>query len=302
MRLRTVLASCVATLVPVFSGSVSASVFVDGSLSAGWEDNLTRGFYGWDQKGSMFTGGSLSVGDFFQPLTNTAFVVSGHADYFQFPALHGFNRVTLGAAVSVEHKFGLGPYTPRISLGASADRDLLQGRERDRDLYSVQVGYAQRFASGWSFSLGAAQETSRGLNERGVDFTKLPYTPGITRPTDPMDYYNNAYRAGVDYEYSNGWLVSLSNEYIDGYIVPTATPPVVAFYSHAKAVAIDPAFDHLQLLYLLKSRSRNWGINLSVPVNQDSAVDLTYRYQDIDARHIGNYRNYQLSLSLVHRF
>ena len=283
------------------SSTVSANGFLEGSIATGWEDNLTRGFWSRDQHDSAFLGAELVAGKLFQPLVNTSLIVSGSASYHSFPSLQGFNRLSVGTDVTLQQKFGLGPYSPRLSLTASAVRDALDGRERDRDLYLVQAAYSQRLSPAWSMSLSAGRETSRGRNEQWLDFSQLPYTSG-TRPTDPMDYYNNVFAGSLDYEFTNGWLLSGSHQYIDGYIVPTAIPPVFELYSKAKAVALDPAFNHHQLMYLLKSRSRIWGLNLSVPLSEDSALDFVYSGQDIEARHVGDYSNFHFSINLLHRF
>lgn len=280
----------------------AANGFLDGTVSTGWENNLTRGFWRRDQHNSPFLRARLDAGKLYQPITNISLIVSGSLSYDYFSSLQGLNRFGVGASVTAQQKFGMGPYSPRLSLTARAERDDLRGAERDRYLYNLEVGLSKRLSQSWSASLGAARETSRGFNEKPVDFTLLPYTPGNTRPTDPMDYYNNVFFGSADYEFASGWLLTLTRQYVDGYIVPTAVPPVVPQYLKAKAVAIDPAFQQRHLLYPLKSRNRSWGLNLSVPLSDDSALDFGYTRQEVDAHHVGTYRNYQLGVSLLHRF
>ncbi|MEX2130273.1 MAG: hypothetical protein WD772_02205 [Pseudohongiellaceae bacterium] len=284
------------------SASANANGFLDGSLASGWEDNITRGFSGSDQHNSPFLGVSLSGGKLYQLRTNTSLVLAGSASYHTFSSVQGLNRFNLTADVSLQQKFGLGPYSPRLSLGASIGRDELKGGERDRYLYAVELGFSKRLNQSWNVNFGASRETSRGFNERDVNFSSLPNATGATRPTDPMDYYNNIFFGSLDYEFASGWLLTGSHQTIDGYIVPSAVPPVASLFKHAKALAIDPAFSRLQVLYLLKSRSSVWGTNLSVPLGADSAVDFAYSWQDIDADHVGSYQNFQFSINLIHRF
>lgn len=279
-----------------------ANTFLDAALSAGYEDNVTRGFKSPNIDSSFILNTTVSGGKFWQLGSNTTLVAGASVGISNFINLPGFNRNELGVSLSVNYKFGMGAYSPRAGITATADRDYSKGDERDRDLYNVQMTLGKRFTPAWSAELGISRETSRGNSENWVDFKKLPYIPGITRPTDPFDYYNNVAFASVDYDLESGWLINISYQYIDGYIVASAVPPVPELFLHAKAVALDPAFNHRQLLYLLKSETDGIAVTLSIPLGQDSALDLRYSAQDIFAPHVGDYGNWGTSVTLLHRF
>ena len=150
--------------------------------------------------------------------------------------------------------------------------------------------------------MGASREISRGADEQHVDFTKLPYLQGVTKPTDPMDFTNDIWYSKVDYAMSNGWLLSTIYQYIDGFIVSSALPPVFPLFINSKAVGLDPAFNHDQLMYLMKSKADAWSTILSIPLDSDSAIELAYSWQDIDTPTVGKYKNEQIVINLVHRF
>ena len=284
------------------SGAARGDVLLDGMLSSGWEDNVPRGFLEVDRQGSAVLAGLATAGQVYQPLINTTVVVSASAGYHRFLGNSGFNRFSAGLALGETQKFGLGPYSPRLGLSLSGDRDLLRGQERDRDLYNLELTFAKRLSQSWEMTLGMGEETSRGLSENPVDFTRLPYIPGVTRPTDPMDYYNDVYFATLDYEFANGWLLSTAYRFTDGYIVASSVPPVQEQFLNAKAVALDPAFRQPRLLYLLKTDTDAWSTTLSVPTGADTAVDFDLAWQGIEAPKVGKYRNAQFSVNLIHRF
>jgi hypothetical protein len=284
------------------AAATHANEFLDLSVSTGYEDNVSRGLASQNIDGSFFLTGLVETGKLFQIGSNSTLAFGTSLGISNFPNLSGFNRVELGVSVSAQHKFGLGAYSPRVGAVLSANRDFLQGDERDRDLYAWQLTVAKRFSPAWSGEVGISRETSRGAHERPVDFTALPYIPGITRPTDPFDHYNNLGFVSVAYDFISGWLLTLSYQTIDGYIVPSALPPAWEMFLESKAVALDPAYGQRQVLYLLKSETDALSASLSIPIAQDTALDFTMSQQEIAARQVGDYRNWSAFVTVIHRF
>ncbi|MCB1671670.1 MAG: hypothetical protein R3F41_14550 [Gammaproteobacteria bacterium] len=272
------------------------------SVASGYEQNLPRGYLDKDVQSSEFVQTSVSAGKFFQPRVNTSVVLSAGGSHHLYFNQHGFDYSSLSLGVAIQHKLGMGAYTPRINLSLSAAREDSRGAQRDRDLYGIDLTLSRRLSAGLNFSVGLSSATSRGLDEPAVDFDALPYRQGVTRPTDPMDYRNNSLFAGVDYTLNSGWQLSAGYRYQDGYVVSSAVPPVVDLFIYTEAVALDPAYDHQRLMYLMESRADLWTTAISIPLSRDTAVDIGYNWQNFAVEYVGGYDNSQFLVTLVHQF
>jgi hypothetical protein len=166
-------------------GQALGNGFLDGMLSTGWEENLSRGFLAPDREGSSFLSATATAGKLYQPLVNTSLVVSASGAYHRYVKQSKFSRLDLGAAISLTQKFGLGPYSPRLSVGLSGNREWLSGAERDRDLYNLEVTLSKRLNTRWELTLGVAEENSRGLNERPWISPSCPISPASPGPRIP---------------------------------------------------------------------------------------------------------------------
>lgn len=286
----------------VLSALTQANEFAELTVSVAQERNVARALLESDQEDAGVLSGGGLVGKSWQLAANTAVVTTASATVAAYPGLSGFNRLTLGTAVSLNHKFGLGPYRPRVSVAMTADRDLLSGDQRDRDFYALEVTIGRRWSRHWDTWIGWSDENSRGLREHPVNFDRLPYDPGVTRDNDPMDYYNRVVFGAVSYAFDNGWLLTGRYDFNDGYIVASGTPPIRTQFLKSKAVALDPAYDENRLLYLLKTDIDSWSATLSVPTGMDTAVDVGYSLDLIDAPGVGPYRHHRFSINLLHSF
>jgi len=280
---------------------VHGNGFMDLLVASGYEENLPRGYLDKDIQGSRFLGASLSAGKLYQPLANTSIVLSGSAGYSSYLEQHGFDYGSLEIATSLQQKFGMGAYTPRITLGVGAGREESEGLQRDRNLFRYSLGISQRLNQALEISAGFSREISRGTDEPAIDFSELPYLPGITRPVDPMDYRNRTLSGSLSYTLRNGWLWSAGYRYLHGHIVSSAVPPVKELFIHAKAVALDPAYDQERLMYLMNADADMWSTSLSIPWGDDTALDFAYQWQNFDVDDVGSYKNSQFSITLVHQ-
>ena len=279
-----------------------ANFAVDLGLTAGHENNLGRGFYAQDIHDSAYLGSSINGSKLFQPGLNTSLIFSASLGASRFIDNSGFNRRDAGIAIGSVHKFGMGAYSTQLGITLSADREFSVGAERDRSVYSLQTKLSKRFGPDWSGEAFLARETSRGDNERSVHHHSLPYNQSQFMPMDPFDYSNNVAGIRVDYDFSNGWLLSSAYQFSNGNIVSSGLPPLSAIFAKARAVAWDPAFHHLNLLYLLKSKTHSWSETLSIPVTRDTAIDFSYSWHNIDALDVGTYKNSAFALTLIHQF
>ncbi|MEX0617507.1 MAG: hypothetical protein WDZ76_02290 [Pseudohongiellaceae bacterium] len=286
-------------LVVAAAPAVHANLFSTVMLGGGHEDNLSRGFASSDQHGSAYSTLQLRGGKLFQPGLNTSLTVSGSFGHSRYFSQKGFDSNVLGTAVSLEHKFGLGPYTPRIALALSADREDLEGAERDRSLYNLGLSLSKRFSPAWSGSVGVVSETSRGNSERHTDLSAYYST---AQPHDIFDYDNDVASASIEYSFENGNLLTASYSRSDGYVVSSAVPPVSHLISNASALAADPAFEHRRVLYLLKAETDNFSAGLNIPLGRDTSLDMQMNWYSIHGKGTGNYRNARAGVSLIHRF
>ncbi len=292
----------VAVMVATWPMAVLSNGFLDLTLASGYEENLPRGYLDKDIHSSEFVSTAMSVGKLFQPLVNTSVVVTASGSHNVYFNQHGFNYSNAGLGLSVQQKLGLGPYTPRINLSVQAGREDSRGAQRDRDLYSYEISLSRRLNAALNLSLGFNEVTSRGLNEAPLDFDQLPYRPGVVRPTDPMDFRNRSLFAGLEYTLRNRWQFAAGYRFQDGFVVSSAVPPVLNLFIHTEAVALDPAYDHLRLMYLMESKADMWTTSLSIPLTRDTAIDIGYNWQDFEVEYVGGYSNSQLLFTLIHQF
>ncbi len=191
----------------------------------------------------------------------------------------GLDRTALGASLTWQHKFGLGPYAP--TLRAELAGDLLAARERDR---SGQAGtatlvYRQRFATimraqfahQWSRTDARAlafdrtgQETSAQLSRQIGDAWELSFA--ARRRHGTVLAYSSPPRPDL---LAKGKPLTLSSTF-------DRTAPLVAYYFDARTVAFElratrSLGPHLALILAAETRNTTHG-NASYQNRQVSAA------------------------------
>lgn len=285
------------------STKVYANTSFQLKLGGGSEDNVTRGLQDNYQLRSNFFELGLSGGKLFQLGLNDSLSIGANISRMNFDDLSGFNRNAAGVSISYQHKLGFGAYATRLGASLSYDRESFRGEARDSDVSSLQLSYEKRFSPAWLIFAGIDfQQRKSDSLAPDPDVIAFGYDPVIRQPFELSEYDADSVFAELEYTFENGVLLSSSYRRVDGPTISSTTSPSLLVYKKSSAFYSDPALGSSWFAYLIDTKTDVWSLGVSVPIAQDSSVDLGYRWSDGRAAGGLNYQSDVLSITLIHNF
>ena len=297
-RSTRVLAVFIGTSVINSIANAQTTDFVDVSLAAQHDDNISRAFLSSDRHSDASALASLSAGRLLQlpnldTLTFFAELSSAH-----FQTLKGLNSNTVTLGTRYQRKFGLGAFAPILSSTFHWSLEESRTKVRSRHLQTLDINFQKRLSNAWEFSAGLSLEQSEGKYD-GVNYASS-YNPN----NDILDFTQASAFAGFDYTFANYSTLSASYSYIDGNTLSSALAPNPALLAIAQALTIDAAIPAPTgrniVAYTLETKAHIWSVDWSYPIGRDTSVTATYSWQDIAARAGIDYSNNRISLTLMH--
>jgi len=220
--------------------------------------------------------------------------------YFDHP---GFNLIGISASASYAYKFGLGAYAPRITASFALGKEELDGDARDRRLLTSTIAFEKRLSPYWFLTAGIDHEVSRGSSlPYDATLASFGYDPDNRLPYTLFDDDSSSVFASLSYDLPNGMLVNGGYSYTDGFAVASVDVPSLHVYKLSRAIYTDPGWPDLWFAYRLPTTTDEWNLGLSIPVSQDSAIDLGASWLDIDGPDDLNYENRLFSIGFIHNF
>ncbi len=297
-RTTSLLLAIVASFSLSRTANAQAIDFLDVSLAAQHDDNISRAFLSSDQHSDNSTHLALSTGRLWQ-LENLD-TVSLFADLgsHHFHSLDGLNNTSLSVGASYQRKFGLGAFAPTLSAAMSWTLEDSRTDVRSRELNGLDINFRKRLSNAWDFSAGVSFERSFGKHD-GAKYSNI-YSPS----NDIFDFSQSSAFSGISYTFANYSTLDASYNYVDGNTVSSALAPNPALLAISRALTIDTAFPaplgRNIVSYTLETKAHIWTLGWSYPVGRDTSISATYSRQDIAARAGVDYSNNRISLTLLH--
>lgn len=273
------------------------------SVTAGEESNVTRGIDDFHEREATFGQLNLGIANRYQLGLHDALQLGANVIVTRFNELTGFDSEELIVTAGYSRKFGLGPYAPVLAVKGNIGQSNSQGEARDVWRHGLSAEFSQRYANGWSWrgSLDGQFLRSSSLPDQPILDT-FGYDPELTLPFELFEYDSVSAGFAVDYEFVNGWLLWGDYRRVLGGTVASTTTPDLDVYKISRSFYTDPAFDSGWFAYGLEANTNQWQLGLSVPLLQDTSLDLGYSYMDIQAPEGRQYRNTIYAATFVHSF
>lgn len=287
----------------VASQAANGNVFTQLSISAGTESNVPRGLDAAHEIDSEFLQVGFNGGKFFQLGLYDSVTLSSSINLNRYNNTSGFDSYSLGVQSVYAHKFGFGAYAPRLEFSLGAQQVFAEGRARDVRSSSAQLSLSKRFTPAFSMSVGVdyGDNDSPDLADDAATLS-FGYDPNLRLSFELFSYHSKAAFIQGEYAFANGWLLEGRARRIDGGTVSSTTTPSLDLYKVARAFHSDPGFDSGWFAYLLDADTNEWSGGLSIPIDNDSSVNLRSTWHDSKSSLEGSYKNNIFSVGYVRNF
>lgn len=283
--------------------TANGNEFYQLTVGAGNEDNVPRVASSPSAAESGLVTAGFTGGKFFQIGLNHSVVLSAQLSANRYIEHGGFDTIGASVSASYTYKFGLGAYAPRLGAAVLLGTESIDGDARDRRFTSTEINFEKRLSQSWLVAAGIDYHVSRGKSLPGDErLLSFGYNPNDTLAYDLFDDDAVSLFADITYEFPNGTALTGGYARIDGFTISSTRMPTLKIYKKADAVYIDPSWPDLWFAYRLQTVTDDWSLGVSMPVGQDSSINLGASWQDIDGPADLDYKNRLLSISYVHNF
>ncbi len=195
----------------------TANTEVDTNVSYGFKDNISNAVSSRDIFEDQFIAANVNIGKLWVPDTGKSVVLGGHLGTENYNDTNGLDRYSYGDSLSYIQRLGLGAYTPRLSIGFSADKRDFQTNSRDGWLYRTNIGLEKHFLPQLHAKLELTAE--RRTADAGKAVPYFDFAPG-----DVFNQSNNELAASMDYSLENNSVISVRYLYRDGEVYASTNP------------------------------------------------------------------------------
>lgn len=299
-RIFPTLTILLAVLMPA---ATAANESLQLTLSAGQESNVPSGVDERHELDSGFLGAAVFAGKFWQLGLNNSLLLGATLDTRRYGDLSGFDNIGAALSATWSHKFGFGPYVPRIDLQLRYRQQQGRGEARDFGQGSVSLGLQKR--------LSPALQLRAGIESSNFNSSDLPedpavtafgYDPDIALPYKLFDYRADSYFLAADYTFANQLLLTATYTRSNGQTVASTTTPDLNTYKISEAFYSDPALGGDWFAYRLQANGHQLSTAISIPLGPDTALDLAADLVDISAPGGRTYSNQLYTISMTWGF
>lgn len=283
-----------------FPLAVSADWIADGGLRMAFNDNLNFAFMAADKKSDFAFTTSASAGQYWQLSDSTSLSVASEFNGNVYTQYDGLNNYSLGAAMALKRKLGLGAYAPWLRLSASASHADYQSAIRSSWFYKGFLTVGKRFDEKWDLRLEYGylrrlpDNTSPAFNYDNHFFSTAVFdqaSHGIT--LSGVYSYDNTLAFTGSYTFRTGDVFSTASSLTNGIAVDA---------DDAKAVVPDDVFGQNQVAYKLSAITQSFTLGLSRAIGTDTSINLDYGHSWANAANGQTYHVNTVELVFLHRF
>jgi len=211
-----------------------------------------------DARLSMFQ--SIPIGE------NYSLSVGGDLSGESYNRLKGLNNASLGGALAVKRKWGLGVYVPWVRIGLSIARSEYNDNYRSATVYRTTLSAGQRLDERWN--LWAEYAFDRRAASPGME-----EVPGLSGDAFSQDSHNVA--ANLEYSLNENTSLALGLLGRHGDVVSTAGDSEKMYYA-PRALAEDPAFGPEAYAYKLTGTTYGFRVGVNYAPTPHSLLGLGF--------------------------
>lgn len=179
--------------------------------------------------------------------------VGGDLGGESYHKLTGLDNASLGVALALKKKWGLGAFAPWARAAVSVARSSYDDSYRNAWDYRATLASGRRFGERWNFWADYTYE-NRAASPQGEE------VPGISG--DAFSQVSDSLGINLEYSLLESAYLSVGLLARHGDVVSTSTPNATAFYA-STALAEDPAFGPNAYAYKLTGTTYGFRLGLS---------------------------------------
>jgi hypothetical protein len=265
---------------------------VGADAEARHDDNVGNAAYPADIIEDSIVGGHLSLYQVV-PL-GEGYTVSAGGDLSgeTFHRLDGLNNASLGGALALKKKWGLGAFAPWIRVGASIARSDYRDDYRNAAIYRATLTAGRRIDDHWNLWADYAFE-------RRAAATQEQQEPGISG--DAFSQKSHRLAANIEYALNEALSLGANVSVRHGDIV-TTTLSEYRIYDAARAIAEDPAFGPDAYAYRLIGTTYGFRVGINYSPTPHTLIECGFQRFDTRADGGNGYTKSMPEISWNYRY
>jgi hypothetical protein len=286
--LTSVLSAMLLAVVPGFA----RSDWTLGSDAQLRHDNNVGNAGNYDTVGDTIVAARLSIFQLFPIGENYSVSVGGELDGESYDQLKGLNNASLGGAVALKRKWGLGAYAPWVRIGISLARTEYNDDYRNATVYRTTLSGGQRVDERWNLWAEYAYERRAASSQSEV-------APGISG--DAYSQTSQKLTGSAEYALNERVFLLLGFVLRYGDVVSTTESGLTVF-SAPRAIAADPAFGPEDYAYKLIGGTFGFRVGINYSPTPHNLLGFGFERLDTHADGGNSYTKSIPELSWNYRF
>ena len=209
-----------------------------------------------------------------------------------FNRLNGLSNASLGGALTLKRKWGLGAFAPWIRVGAAIARSDYRDDYRNASIYRASLAAGRRMDDHWNLWADYAFELRAAATQEQEE-------PGVSGDA----YSQKSHRVALNVEYALNETLSLDAglSVRRGDIV-TTTLSEYRIYDAARAIAEDPAFGPDAYAYRLLGTTYGFRLGISYSPTPHTLIQCAFQRFDTRAEGGNGYTKSVPEISWSYRY
>jgi hypothetical protein len=245
-----------------------------------------------DIVGDTIVDGRLSMFQLFPLGANYSLSVGGDLSGESYNRLKGLNDGSLGGALAVKRKWGLGAYAPWVRIGLSIARSEYHDDYRNATVYRATLSAGQRLDERWNLRAEYAYER-RAAN------SQPELVPGISG--DAYSETSQTLTGSAEYALNERTFLVFGPLLRHGDVVSTSEPSL-GIFTAARAIAADPAFGPDAYAYKLTGTTFGFRVGINYSPTSRSLLGLGFQRLETHADGGNSYTKSIPEISWDYRF
>jgi hypothetical protein len=245
-----------------------------------------------DIVGDTIVDARLSIFQLFPIGENYSLSVGGDLSGEDYDRLKGLNNGSLGGALAVKRKWGLGAYAPWVRIGLSLARSEYDDDYRNATVYRTTLSAGQRLDERWNLWAEYAYERRAASSQPEV-------VPGISG--DAYSQTSQKLTSSAEYALNERTFLVFGFLLRYGDVVSTAEPSL-GIFTASRAVAADPAFGPDEYAYRLTGTTFGFSVGINYSPTPHNLLGLGFQRLDTHADGGNSYTKSIPEISWDYRF
>jgi hypothetical protein len=289
-------ATLTALVISVALGAIPNAAHSDWTLGTEaylrHDDNVGNAENSTDIVEDTVVGARLSLFQLFPIAENYGLSISGDLSGESFNRFHGLNDASLGAAIALKRKWGLGAFAPWARVGVSAGRSEFDDHYRNASIYRATLASGRRIDERWSLWAEYAFEhrAAAALAEE---------VPGISGDVFTQDSHNVA--ANAEYSLNERTFLDVGLSARHGDVVSTSQIGAKIFAA-SRALAEDPTFGPDAYAYRLSGTTYGFSVGINFAPTPHTLLGCSFQRLETHADGGNDYTKSMPQITWDYRF